>query len=209
MNREAFLHFPFEQLDRQHQAVSFGMWIFLASEVLLFGALFAGYAVYRLIYAQAFVDAARQTNVLYGTLNTAILMTSSFTIALAGRTAQARFYRVARHLLVITFCLGAIFLAIKGIEYRDDLVKGLVPRPNLAAGAQQFFSLYWIMTGIHAIHVTAGLIAVLRLIVLSGREGRWLGGSASDTATALYWHLVDVIWIILYPLLYLTGRTHG
>jgi cytochrome c oxidase subunit 3 len=212
VSERAFLQEPFEDISRQHEAVSFGMWVFLVSEVLLFAGLFAGYGIYRLLYGDAFVAAARQTDILYGTVNTALLMTSSLAIAISGRAARAEFYRLSYVLLITTFCLGAIFLVIKGFEYAEDIEKHLLPGAgpeSSAAGAQQFFTFYWVMTGVHALHVTAGLIALSRLMVNGARNLRWLAGSASEEATALYWHLVDVIWIVLYPLLYLVGRSHG
>jgi cytochrome c oxidase subunit 3 len=208
----AFLRPPFENIERQHMAVSFGMWIFLVSEILLFAGLFAGYALYRELHPQGFLAAGRETDIVFGTVNTAILMTSSLTIAVAGRAARADFGRLAWRLLVATFLLGLSFLVLKGFEYREDIAKHLVPGAGFALsqpGAQIFFSYYWIMTGVHAVHVTCGLIAVLRLIIASRRNFAWLTGSASEDATALYWHLVDVIWIVLYPLLYLVGRAHG
>jgi cytochrome c oxidase subunit 3 len=212
VSESIFLRPPWKNLTRQHQAVTLGMWTFLASEVLLFAGLFAGYSVYRGLYPNGFLAAGRETDIVFGTANTLILMTSSLTLAIAGRAARTDFLRIARALLWATFALGTLFLILKGFEYREDIQKHLVPGPDFpvaTTGAQLFFSFYWIMTGIHAIHVTGGLAAVLRLIILSRRQPSWLSGSGSEEATALYWHLVDVIWIILYPLLYLTGRAHG
>ena len=207
-----FLRPPWTDLERQHRAVTFGMWAFLASEVLLFAGLFAGYSVYRGLYPRGFLAAGNETSIWFGTINTFILMTSSLTIAVAGRAARAALLGPARLLLMATFALGVLFLILKGFEYREDLQKHLLPGPGFpiaVAGAQLFFAFYWVMTGLHAVHVSGGLAAVMRLILVSGRNGEWLRGSASEEATALYWHLVDVIWIILYPLLYLTGRAHG
>jgi cytochrome c oxidase subunit 3 len=209
---ETFLKQPFEELVRQHRAVSLGIWIFLASEVLLFSGLFTAYSVYRSLYPQGFLVGGRQTDIVFGTVNTAILMMSSFTIAMAGRAAKADLNLVARRLLIATFALGSLFLVLKGFEYREDIQKHLVPGQRFSIerpGAEIFFAFYWMMTGVHALHVTGGLAAVLRLIIASGRNLRWLSGSASEEATALYWHLVDVIWIVLYPLLYLAGRASG
>lgn len=209
---ETFLKPPFETLARQHEAVSFGMWLFLVSEVLLFSGLFAGYSVYRNLHPQGFIAGARDTDIVFGTVNTALLMTSSFTIALAGRVAREGFGRAARALLMITFTLGTAFLVLKGFEYREDIHKHLIPGgsfPIALPGAEIFFSFYWVMTGVHALHVTGGLTVIARLIAASRRDPTWLAGSASEEATALYWHLVDVIWIVLYPLLYLSGRAHG
>jgi cytochrome c oxidase subunit 3 len=207
-----FLRPPWENLARQHQAVAFGLWIFLVSEVLLFAGLFAGYAVYRHLYPAGFATASVRTNIVYGTVNTAILMTSSLTIALAGGFARARLHRLAWRCLVVTLALGITFLIVKGFEYHDDIVKHLLPGPDFAVpeqGAALFFAFYWIMTGVHAVHVSGGLAAVTRLLIASRNDARWLSSSASEEATALYWHLVDVIWVVLYPLLYLGGRAHG
>lgn len=212
MTDSPFLRPPWEDLARQHQAVSFGMWVFLASEILLFSGLFAGYAVYRQLYPAGFAAAARETDIVYGTVNTAILMTSSLAIALAGRFARAGQARLAQRCLAATLFLGAVFLVLKGFEYREDIAKHLFPGPGFAIpgqGAALFFSFYWIMTGVHAIHVSGGLAAIARLLIASRAEPLWLSGTGSEEATALYWHLVDVIWVVLYPLLYLGGRAHG
>jgi cytochrome c oxidase subunit III len=209
MSSDTFLRPPWESLARQHQAVAFGMWVFLVSEILLFSGLFAGYSIYRSLYAAGFLAAARETDIAYGTVNTAILMTSSLSLAVAGRAARAGFYRLSWRLLIATVVLGVLFLILKGLEYHEDIQKHLLPGRGFALpqpGAALFFSFYWVMTGVHAVHVTGGLAALLRLIIASRPDPRWLSGSGSEEATALYWHLVDVIWIILYPLLYLGGR---
>jgi len=209
---QVYLREPWQNLARQHEAVSFGMWVFLASEVLLFSGLFAGYSVYRGLYPQGFLAAGRETDIVYGTVNTAIMMTSSLAIAVAGRVARGGFLRIAHRLLIVTFALGALFLVLKGFEYREDIEHHLIPGPDFPIaikGAQLFFAFYWVMTGVHAMHVTGGLIAAMRLIVASRNNLAWLPGSGSEEGTALYWHLVDVIWVVLYPLLYLAGRAHG
>lgn len=212
MTDSPFLRPPWENLARQHQAVAFGMWVFLISEILLFAGLFAGYSVYRHLYPAGFAAAGAHTDIVYGTVNTAILMTSSLFIALAGGFARARLQRLAKLCILVTLALGATFLVVKGFEYRQDIEEHLVPGPGFAIAAQGaalFFSFYWIMTGVHAVHVTCGLAAITRLLIASREQPLWLSGSGSEEATALYWHLVDVIWIVLYPLLYLGGRTHG
>ena len=212
MSESLFLKPPWKNIARQHQAVMLGMWVFLASEVLLFAGLFAGYSVYRGLYPQDFQAAGRETDIVFGTVNTFVLITSSLTIAISGRAVQLQRFQFARLLLSVTFLLGVLFLVLKGFEYREDILKHLVPGPRFPIaerGAQLFFSYYWVMTGLHACHVTGGLAAVLRLLIASRRDNRWLAGSGSQEATALYWHLVDVIWIVLYPLLYLAGRAHG
>jgi cytochrome c oxidase subunit 3 len=159
-----------------------------------------------------FSAAARQTDIVYGTLNTAILMTSSLAVALAGSFARSGLPRLARRCVIATLVLGAAFLVVKGVEYHEDIVKQLLPGPGFAVperGAALFFSFYWVMTGVHASHVSAGLAAMVRLVIASRDDVSWLSGGSSEEATALYWHLVDVIWILLYPLLYLGGRAHG
>jgi cytochrome c oxidase subunit 3 len=212
VSENAFLRPPWENLQRQHHGVLLGMWVFLASEILLFAGLFAGYAVYRGLYPAGFLAAGRETSIVFGTTNTAVMMTSSLFLAVAGRAARAAAQKLAWRLLIATFCLGLLFLVLKGFEYREDIERHLAPGPGFALtqqGASLFFSFYWVMTGIHAMHVTGGLIAILRLIIGARRDLRWLSGGISEEATALYWHLVDVIWIVLYPLLYLAGRAHG
>jgi cytochrome c oxidase subunit 3 len=212
MSESAFLRTPWKNIERQHQAVTLGIWTFLVSEVLLFAGLFAAYSVYRILYPEGFLAAGRETDIIFGTVNTFVLMTSSLTMAVSGRAVQAHLFRAGQMFLAATLLLGVLFLVLKGFEYREDVSKHLVPGPQFPLsepGAQLFFSFYWLMTGLHACHVTGGLIAVSRLLVASRRNIKWLAGSGSHEATALYWHLVDVIWIVLYPLLYLTGRAHG
>lgn len=212
MTDSPFLRPPWENLARQHQAVTLGLWVFLASEILLFAGLFTGYAVYRHLYPAGFAAAGRETDIVYGTVNTAILMTSSLAIAVAGGLARAGLQVLARRCLMVTLILGVTFLVLKGLEYREDVAKHLLPGPSFAIaepGAALFFSFYWVMTGVHATHVSGGLAAITRLLIASRQQPRWLSGSSSEEATALYWHLVDVIWVVLYPLLYLGGRAHG
>lgn len=200
---------PWESLDRQREAASFGMWIFLGSELLFFGGLFLGYAVYRTLHPQAFLEAARETNLVYGTLNTAILLTSSLTMVVAERAAHGRLRRLALRCLAATMALGVAFMIVKGFEYAEDIREGLLPgfgfRLEPPATAL-FFAFYWIMTGLHAIHLTIGVGAVARLLLQSVLGSLPLEESSAVPATALYWHLIDVIWIFLYPVLYLVGR---
>jgi cytochrome c oxidase subunit 3 len=202
------LHEPWPSLARQKEAVSFGMWVFIASEVLFFGGLFLGYTVYRNIYPEAWRIAAQETEVFFGTLNTAILMTSSLTMAVASRSAEAGFRRMTLWCLTATMLLGVAFLISKGFEYRSDLEKNLFPGPDFPLAppeTQIFWAFYWVMTGLHAIHMTAGIGVVSTVTILLYRERLPLEGSAFE-GVALYWHLVDIIWIILLPLLYLIGR---
>jgi cytochrome c oxidase subunit 3 len=203
------LHEPFPVLARQRDAVSFGIWVFIASEVLFFGGMFLCYTVYRGLYPQAFTTAARHTDVFYGTLNTAILLTSSLTMAIGERGARDDERRLALVCLTLTAILGLAFLAVKGFEYRDDLAKGLFPGPHFPlhpASTQIFWALYWVMTGVHAIHLFIGISVTVAMTL--GLYWRKLPPiSPAFEGLALYWHFVDIVWVMLLPLLYLVGRT--
>ncbi|MBM0206752.1 cytochrome c oxidase subunit 3 [Micromonospora sp. STR1s_5] len=207
----ALLKEPWESFERQKEAGKFGIWIFLASEVLFFGALLLTYAVYRLGNLQAFAAAGRETNISYGTINTGILLTSSLTMAVASQAAAAKagFRRLVIGCLAGTAALGIAFLVVKGFEYKEDIDKHLVPGVHFAlkqAAAQIFFGLYWLVTGIHAIHLTIGIVMVSRLAFLGWRRKLVLDDNPELEVTGLYWHLVDIVWIFLYPLIYLPGR---
>jgi cytochrome c oxidase subunit 3 len=185
------------------------MWFFLASEVLFFGALFATYAVYRSFNAEAFRIAGARTEIVYGSINTALLLTSSMTMTVALRAATARLRDLTLLGLGVTAALGVAFLVCKGLEYREDFIEHLVPGPNFPLSppaTQIFWGLYWIMTGIHAVHLTAGIGVVLTIFTLFKRRVIPVQGSTMEGA-ALYWHFVDCVWIVLYPLLYLAGRS--
>jgi cytochrome c oxidase subunit 3 len=202
---------PWEYFQRQRDAGKFGIWVFLASEMLFFGALILTYTVCRVDHVAAFAAAGRETNIWFGTINTAILLTSSLTMAMASQAASsgAELRRLILWCLSATAALGLAFLVVKGFEYREDIEKHLVPGADFALkqdGAQLFFGLYWLITGVHAVHLTIGIILVGRLTAL----GYWKAFSLHDNpeieVTGLYWHLVDIIWIFLYPLIYLPGR---
>ena len=202
------LHEPWPSLLRQKEAVSFGVWVFLASEVLFFGGLFLAYVLYRNIYPHGFVAAARETEVFFGTINTAVLMMSSLTMAVAVRAAGNEMRRLTFWCLVATAALGTVFLIAKGLEYHDDIVNRLVPGQNFRLheqGAEIFWAFYWIATGIHAIHLTVGIVIVGTVAIMLHWRNVPLAGPKYE-GIALYWHLVDIIWIILLPLLYLVGR---
>jgi cytochrome c oxidase subunit 3 len=205
----AALREPWPDLARQREGVAFGVWIFLATEILFFGALFMGYAVYRTLYPEAFREAARQTELFYGALNTGLLLTSSFTMTVAVRSADAGFRRMTLVCLWITLLLGCGFLLGKGLEYHSDLVKGYFPGagfPLADPRTQIFWAFYWVMTGVHAVHLSTGIGLVAVTLFLLWRRTLKLE-SATFVAVGLYWHFVDVIWITLVPLLYLIGRT--
>ena len=199
---------PWPSVPRQREGVSFGMWTFLASEVLFFGTLLVSYAVYRTLYPQAFAAASHETNILYGSINTALLLTSSFVMTVALRASQARLRRLLILCLLLTAAFGIAFEVVKGLEYADDLRKNLLPGPDFKLGqapARLFFGLYWILTGVHAVHLAVG-IALVGLLAVAVLLGRIAAESPAVEAIGLYWHFVDTIWIILFALIYLPGR---
>jgi cytochrome c oxidase subunit 3 len=201
----------FESLARQHHAVRLGMWIFLSSETLLFAALFALFAAYRAMYPAEFLAASHHNNVVIGTANTAILITSSFSVAWALHAVRHGARRVGALSLGITVTLGAVFLALKMLEYADHFRHGIYPGAHYAFeelpshGANMFFTLYYFLTGLHALHVIGGM-TFLALLIRPVVRG-WFSEAHHVPLEngALYWHLVDLIWIFLWPLLYLVG----
>jgi cytochrome c oxidase subunit III len=200
---------PWPDLQMQRQGVSLGMWFFMVSEVLFFGGLFATYAIYRSFNADAFRIAGAQADIVYGSINTVLLLTSSLTMTVALRAATARFRDLTLTCLGVTAALGAAFLVSKGIEYHGDLTKHLVPGPDFPLSppaTQMFWGLYWIMTGIHALHLTAGIGVVLVVFTLFKRNVIPVQGSTME-GVAIYWHFVDSVWIVLYPLIYLVSRS--
>ena len=203
------LHDPWPSVARQREAVSFGMWVFIASELLFFGGLFLAYAVYRNLDPEALKIAARETEVIYGASNTAILLTSSLTMAMAVHGSEHGFRRMTICCLTATAGFGLAFLVVKGFEYSSDLEKGLWPGPHFPlhpASTQLFWAFYWIVTGLHAIHLTIGIGAVSTVTFRLVR-GLLPVRATTFEGVALYWHLVDSIWILLLPMLYLVGRS--
>ena len=198
----------FETLPQQREANMLGMWAFLATEVLFFGGLFTVYLVFRSAYPAIFEAASQHLDLIRGAINTQVLLTSSLTMALAVRAAELRNRRQMVLMMVITFVLGLVFLGIKATEYyteyEDQLIPGLVFVWE-GAGALQarlFFSIYFIMTGLHATHMIIGL-AILLAMILFGQRGGYEVDPMPVERFGLYWHFVDVIWIFLFPLLYL------
>lgn len=204
----AILREPWPDAERQRYGAAFGIWIFLVTEMLFFGGLFLSYAVYRSLHAGAFRIASHETDLVYGTINTFILLTSSLVMTIGERAAGSGSRRLCLIGLLVTAGLGTAFLAVKGFEYTDDLSKGLFPGPDFPlapASTQLFWGLYWIMTVVHAIHLTVGIGVMLVLAALIGRRVIPLQTPATEVAS-LYWHFVDVVWVTLYALLYLPGR---
>ena len=187
----------------------FGMWLFLFTEMLLFGGLFLLYAVYRSRFGEDFHYAASGLSLRTGAFNTLVLLTSSLTMVLAVGAAERGRERAARGLLSATIGLGLLFLLIKAGEWSAKIHHGLYPNSEElvahAPGENIFYGLYYAMTGLHALHVVAGIIVLLAMMTVGARrrgESRGLRATRIETA-GLYWHLVDVIWIFLFPLFYL------
>ncbi|MBY8829465.1 cytochrome c oxidase subunit 3 [Hephaestia mangrovi] len=208
MSSDIIIHEPFETAARQKVAVPFGVWSFLATECLFFGGIFLFYAYARWHGGEAFSAGAKETDIWFGSANTFILMTSSLTMAIAERATKEGLVRLARWMLWATIGFGLAFLVVKGFEYRKDISEHLIPGPHfkLEQGpAAQFWAFYWTVTVTHAIHLTIGLGVVGRLLWID-RRGDLAPHATTAEGTALYWHLVDIVWVILYPLLYLVGR---
>jgi cytochrome c oxidase subunit 3 len=204
----------FDNLEQQVEAASLGMWVFLITEILFFGGLFLVYTVYRHLYPGAFIAASHELDVTLGTINTAVLITSSLTMALAVHAAQTGARRLLVLLLIVTIVLGAVFLGIKATEYAHKFAEHHVPGPDFQfershfREAQIFFSLYFVMTGLHALHMVVG-IGIMLVMVWLAMRGRFSSEYyVPIELTGLYWHFVDIVWIFLFPLLYLIGR-HG
>jgi cytochrome c oxidase subunit III len=204
-----YLAHHFESLEKQTYAARLGMWLFLATEVLLFTALFAGYGVYRYLYPEAFREASRGLETWIGFVNTLVLVTSSFTVAMGLERATRGDGRGTRLLFGLSILLALAFLGLKAVEYTHHFHAGELPGRFYASDAVQgpggpiFFALYFLITGLHAIHVVIGMTV---LAVIGWRAGR--GAYAAEYHVpvelgALYWHLVDLIWIFVFPLIYL------
>jgi len=203
----------FDDAAQQREAATFGMWAFLATEVLFFGVLFAGYTVCRVTYPAAFAAASRSTDMLLGTIETAVLLTSSCAVALALRDLQLGGRRVAFWLLLLTAALGVSFLVLHGFEYYAEYQEGLVPSIRYtvvgprAQHMELFYCLYYFITGFHSLHVTIGVAVLITMAVRTRRGAFSAAYSTPVELTALYWHLVDIVWIFVFPLVYLVGRS--
>jgi cytochrome c oxidase subunit III len=217
----------FDDADQQFEAASLGMWAFLATEVLFFGGLFLGYSLYRFWYPDAFEFGSHQLDFWLGTINTAVLLTSSLTMALAVRAAQTDDRSGVVRFLTATIVLGSVFLGIKGYEYYHKFEEHLVPGRSFSLSdvhvektaaestgntseksinshhVELFFSFYFAMTGVHAAHMVIG-IAVLSVLLRAARRGVFTSEYYTPVEmTGLYWHFVDIVWVFLFPLLYL------
>ena len=238
-HRHGHAHHPalqhhFDTMAQQREAATLGMWVFLLTEVLFFGGLFVAYTIYRMWYYEAFAQASKSIAISWGLFNTAVLIGSSLTMALAVRAAQTNKRKATVNWLLATIVLGTVFLGVKVIEYADKFEHHHVPGPSfvwaaeheggegaaaaeaghattMSAGdlqrtTQIFFSLYFTMTGLHALHMIVGIV-ILFIIAWMAHKGRFDSEWHSPVEmTGLYWHFVDIVWIFLFPLLYLVER---
>jgi cytochrome c oxidase subunit 3 len=186
-----------------------GMWLFLFTEVLLFGAMFIAFAVYLTLYRVAFEDGSSHLDKPIGAVNTAILLTSSLTMALAIAALTRDRKRLALGLLALTLLCALTFLGIKAVEWGHKFEHDIYPRSATMLakpeGEQVFYGLYFTMTGLHALHVAAGAVVILAAMALVHRERIRSGRISFLENVGLYWHLVDLVWIFLFPLFYLIG----
>lgn len=217
----------FETLEQQRDTLQLGMWIFLVTEIMIFGGLFAAYTVYRYEYPVAFGEASGHMNWILAAVNTVLLISSSLTMALAVYGAETGNKKLLVGCLALTVALGTGFLVLKGVEYTTEFHEELTPLPQFfdesmwhdwkEAGINQqsylgqvrlFLVLYYVMTGLHAIHMIIG-IAILGVFIWMAQKGRFTPEyHPAMEMMGLYWHFVDVIWIFLFPLLYLLGTQH-
>ena len=223
---EAHEHNPalqhhFADMEQQKNAASLGMWLFLATEVMFFGGMFCAYLVYRYLYYNEFAAGSRSIDLKWGTINTAVLICSSLTVALSVRAAQLGKRKTLVILLLATLVFGLAFLGIKGIEWKAKFDEHHVPGSSFDSSdiareypqipidshrLQIFFSLYFAMTGLHALHMIIG-VGLFSYIIYQANKGRYGPGYYTPVEMAgLYWHFVDIVWIYLFPLLYLIDR---
>ena len=203
----------FDNMEQQREAGSIGMWVFLVQEIMFFGGLFLAYSIFRAKFPEAFAAASNHLNWRLGGINTVVLIVSSLTMALAVYYAQVGKRRPQVWFLTVTLLLGATFLVIKGFEYAEKFRDNLFPGPSFhwtgngdPNQVQIFFWIYFAMTGLHALHMIIG-IGIISYLIFYARRGRFTPEyHAPVEISGLYWHFVDIIWIFLFPLLYLLGR---
>jgi cytochrome c oxidase subunit III len=221
IEHEEGLQHQFVDMEQQRNAASLGMWIFLGTEIMFFGGMFCAYLIYRYWYYNEFAAGSRSIDIYLGTINTAVLICSSLTVALGVRAAQMGKRKLLVTLLLITLLFGLAFLGIKGIEWYDKFEEHHVPGPSFSAQdiiekypqihidpppTQIYFSLYFAMTGLHALHMIIG-VGIFCFLTYHAWKGRYTPQYYTPVEIGgLYWHFVDIIWIYLFPLLYLIDR---
>jgi cytochrome c oxidase subunit 3 len=223
-----YLRHHFETVEQQREATQFGMWLFLLTEIMFFGGMFFAYLLYRNWYYPAFATASNQLSVPLGALNTAILIASGFFMALGVWAAEVRKRGILVLMLVLTTVFGLAFLGVKSIEYHEKWEHHHIPgnsfsvaefvnpaaygikeeplAPDMAQKTQIFFFLYFAMTGMHALHMIIG-IGILFWLTWRAHRGEFSAGYVAPIENfGLYWHFVDIVWLFLFPLLYLINR---
>jgi cytochrome c oxidase subunit 3 len=213
------LRVQFDTEAQQKDASTLGMWIFLITEIMFFGGMFAVYTVYRNFYPNVFAIASSSLNEIIGAINTGVLLLSSFTMVMAVRAGQLGQQKAIIWFLILTLLFGGVFLGVKAYEWNEKFEEHHIPgmssfhlegvAPADQGHAQLFFSIYFAMTGLHALHMVIGVVILLTLIV-QANKGKFSASYYTPVDVAgLYWHFVDVIWIFLFPLLYLIDRHLG
>jgi cytochrome c oxidase subunit 3 len=226
----SYLRHHFVSMEQQNETTSFGMWLFLLTEIMFFGGLFTAYLIYRNWYYPAFVAASHQLNIGLGAFNTLLLITSSFTMAMGVWCSETKRQKGLVWSLIATLILGLGFLGVKTVEYKEKFEKHHVPgtsfdargfvyptqeelksgekalAPDMAAKTEVYFSLYFAMTGMHAVHMIIGIVLLAGMLWKAMRGGYMDGNIAFVENFGLYWHFVDIVWIFLFPLLYLISR---
>ena len=209
----------FNTAEQQKDASTLGMWIFLITEIMFFGGMFAAYTIYRRTFPEVFAVASSSLNAVLGAINTGVLLFSSFTMVMAVRASQLGQRNMIILFLILTLLFGGVFLGVKAIEWTEKFEEHHIPgqsafhleglSPDQQGHAQLFFSLYFTMTGLHALHMVIG-VGLLTFLILQTRKGIYSATYNTPVDVAgLYWHFVDVIWIFLFPLLYLIDRHLG
>jgi cytochrome c oxidase subunit 3 len=206
------LQHHFDTMEQQKEAATIGMWVFLLTEVLFFGGLFCAYMLYRVWYFEAFAEGSRDLDIQLGLFNTIVLIASSLTMAMGVRSAQTNQRKALVWWLVATIALGCVFLGVKAIEYEHKWATGHVPGLNfhsdspVALQLEIYFSLYFTMTGLHALHMLVG-VGLMTVIAILAARGKFDAHYYTPVEmSGLYWHFVDLVWIYLFPLLYLVER---
>jgi cytochrome c oxidase subunit 3 len=208
------LRHHFENMEQQRGASSMGMWVFLVTEIMFFGGMFMAYLTYRYEYFVAWQEGSQHMDFWFGTINTGVLICSSLTMVLAVLAIQQGRRRLTSVMLALTICFAAVFLVVKGVEYHGHWVEHQFPGPSFHfAGidprhVEMFFVLYFVMTGFHALHVLVGMGLVSTVLYMNMRGHYSADYHNPIENVGLYWHFVDLVWIYLYPLLYLIGHHH-
>ncbi|MBX7246066.1 MAG: cytochrome c oxidase subunit 3 family protein [Candidatus Sumerlaeaceae bacterium] len=221
-HKSEFLAHHFEDLEQQKESAALGMWLFLCTEVLFFGGLFCCYAYYKYRFFDAFISGSHHLDIKLGLLNTAVLITSSLTMALAVHAAQKGARGRTSLMLLLTIALAGVFLVVKYFEWSTKFHHGIIPGHNFQFPAEDlyggatvktveiFYSLYYCMSGLHGIHVILGIVVIGWLWWINQKGRITPEYNVPVEMVGLYWHFVDIIWIFLFPLLYLLGlHVHG